>query len=188
MVGGSERHLRILAGRLAAQGGFEVEIATTCATSDATWENVLTPGRSVVDGLVVHRFPARTPDAWAVALTRRVLSRPGATRLLDRLGYQADAVGNGREALTAIEAHAYELVFMDLQMPAMDGFDATRHIRKNQPAHRQPGIIALTANALQSDRDACLAAGMNDFITKPIKLGDVDEVIRRNFPRPPSAA
>lgn len=92
MVGGSERHLRVLAGRLAAQGGFEVEIATTCATSDATWENVLTPGRSVDDGLVVHRFPARTPDAWAVALTRRVLSRPGATRLLDRLGWKPATV------------------------------------------------------------------------------------------------
>jgi PAS domain S-box-containing protein len=105
-----------------------------------------------------------------------------ALRLLDRLGYQADAVANGREAVEAVARHPYQLVFMDLQMPEMDGFDAARIIRKKESAHPQPCIIALTANALQSDRDACLAAGMNDFITKPIKLSDVDEVIRRNFP------
>jgi CheY-like chemotaxis protein len=105
-----------------------------------------------------------------------------ALRLLERLGYQADAVANGREAVEAVARHPYQLVFMDLQMPEMDGFDAARSIRKKESAHPQPCIIALTANALQSDRDACLAAGMNDFITKPIKLGDIDEVIRRNFP------
>ena len=139
--------------------------------------------------------PAPTQPLLATQIPLRVLlvednpvNQRVALRLLDRLGYQADAVGNGREALTAIEDRAYELVFMDLQMPEMDGFDAARHIRKNQPAHRQPCIIALTANALQSDRDACRAAGMNDFITKPIKLGDVDEVIRRNFPRSAPAA
>ncbi|MDF3058006.1 MAG: barA 2 [Rariglobus sp.] len=107
-----------------------------------------------------------------------------ALRFLDRLGYRADAVANGIEAINAIGAHHYQLVFMDLQMPEMDGFEATRHIRGNLPAHRQPCIIALTANALQSDRDLCLAAGMNDFITKPIKLGDITETIRRHFGAP----
>ena len=106
-----------------------------------------------------------------------------ALRFLERLGYRADAVANGLEAVDAIGSHPYQLVFMDLQMPEMDGFDATRLIRKNQPAHLQPCIIALTANALQADRDQCLAAGMNDFITKPIKLADMADVIRRNFPR-----
>ncbi len=104
-----------------------------------------------------------------------------ALRFLDRLGYRADAVANGIEAINAIGAHHYQLVFMDIQMPEMDGFEATRHIRKNLPAHRQPCIIALTANALQSDRDQCLASGMNDFITKPIKLGEITDVIRRHF-------
>ncbi|MET0263749.1 MAG: response regulator, partial [Rariglobus sp.] len=104
-----------------------------------------------------------------------------ALRFLERLGYRADAVANGIEAINAIGAHNYQLVFMDLQMPEMDGFEATRHIRRNLPQHRQPCIIALTANALQSDRDLCLAAGMNDFITKPIKLADITDTIRRHF-------
>jgi PAS domain S-box-containing protein len=104
-----------------------------------------------------------------------------ALRFLERLGYRADAVANGIEAINAIGSHHYQLVFMDIQMPEMDGFEATRHIRKNLPTHRQPCIIALTANALQSDRDQCLASGMNDFITKPIKLNEITDVIRRHF-------
>ncbi len=107
-----------------------------------------------------------------------------ALRFLERLGYRADAVANGLEAINAIGVRHYQLVFMDLQMPEMDGFEATRHIRRNLPAHRQPCIIALTANVLQSDRDLCQAAGMNDFITKPIKLGEITETIRRNFSAP----
>ena len=110
-----------------------------------------------------------------------------ALRFLERLGYRADAVANGIEAINAIGAHHYQLVFMDLQMPEMDGFEATRHIRRNLPAHRQPCIIALTANALQSDRDLCLSSGMNDFITKPIKLSEITATIRRHFGTPKPA-
>jgi len=105
-----------------------------------------------------------------------------ALRFLERLGYQADAVANGHEAVHALENRAYQLVFMDLQMPEMDGFEAARAIRKRLPAERQPRIIALTANALQGDRDACLAAGMDDFITKPVKLADMAASLRRQFP------
>jgi CheY-like chemotaxis protein len=110
-----------------------------------------------------------------------VVNQRVALRLLARLGYGADAVSNGLEAVKAFAQIPYQLVFMDLQMPEMDGFDAARLIRKAPSDHPQPCIIALTANALKADRDACLAAGMNDFITKPIKLGDVNDVIRRNF-------
>jgi CheY-like chemotaxis protein len=70
---------------------------------------------------------------------------------------------------------------MDLQMPEMDGFTATREIRERLPAERQPRIIALTANALRADRDACVAAGMDDFVSKPVKLDDITESIRRQF-------
>jgi PAS domain S-box-containing protein len=102
-----------------------------------------------------------------------------ALRFLERIGYQADAVANGLEALEACDRQRYDLVLMDLQMPEMDGFEAAREIRRRFPADRQPKIIALTANALQGDRELCLAAGMDDYVTKPIKLQELGEAIRR---------
>ena len=107
-----------------------------------------------------------------------------ALRFLERLGYRADAVANGLESLRALEARPYDLVFMDLQMPEMDGFEAAREIRHTLPADRQPRIVALTANALQGDREACLAAGMDDYITKPVKLADIAASIQRQFAPP----
>ncbi len=107
-----------------------------------------------------------------------------ALRFLERLGYRADAVANGLESLRALESRPYDLVLMDLQMPEMDGFEAAREIRAVFPADRQPRIIALTANALQGDREACLAAGMDDYITKPVKLGDIAASIQRQFAPP----
>jgi signal transduction histidine kinase/ActR/RegA family two-component response regulator len=104
-----------------------------------------------------------------------------ALRFLERLGYRAEAVGNGLEVISALEGHPYDLVLMDLQMPEMDGLEATRRIRQVLPAERQPKIIALTANAMQGDRDICLAAGMDDYISKPVKMNEIAAVIRRQF-------
>ncbi len=113
-----------------------------------------------------------------------------ALRFLQRLGYRANAVGNGFEAIAALETFPYRLVLMDLMMPEMDGFEATLQIRARFPKERQPKIIALTANAIQGDRERCLAAGMDDYITKPVKLPDIEAAIRRQFratTRPPFA-
>jgi len=104
-----------------------------------------------------------------------------AIHLLARLGYRVDAVGNGLEAVRAVEQREYDLVFMDVQMPEMDGFAATREIRDRLPATRQPRIIALTANAVQGDRERCMAAGMDDYVPKPVKLDDLQAVIVRYF-------
>lgn len=104
-----------------------------------------------------------------------------ALRFLERLGYEAVAVGNGLEALRAIEARHYDLILMDLQMPEMDGFEATRQIRRHVPADYQPKIIALTANAMAGDRELCLAAGMDDYISKPVKMPELVEAIKRQF-------
>jgi len=109
-----------------------------------------------------------------------------ALRFLEHLGYRADAVANGLECLRALEARPYDLVLMDIQMPEMDGFDAAREIRATFPQQNQPRIIALTANALQGDREACLAAGMDDFITKPVKIKELAASIQRQF-APPAA-
>jgi CheY-like chemotaxis protein len=109
------------------------------------------------------------------------VNRSVALGLLGRLGYKASAAANGREAINAFETRDYDLVMMDLQMPTMDGLEATRELRRRLPPERQPCIIALTANAVLGDREECLAAGMNDYLTKPLKLDMLAAAIRRNF-------
>ena len=104
-----------------------------------------------------------------------------AQHLLARLGYNVIAVSNGLEAVRAVESGSYQLVFMDVQMPEMDGFAATNEIRRRLPTERQPKIVALTANAVQGDRERCLAAGMDDYIPKPVKLDDIRAMIIRYF-------
>jgi PAS domain S-box-containing protein len=98
-----------------------------------------------------------------------------ASIILGRLGYQADLAANGLEAIQAVKRQRYDVVLMDMQMPELDGLEATRHIRRELPASHQPHIIAMTANAMQGDREACLAAGMNDYVSKPIR---VEELVR----------
>ncbi|MCB1019993.1 MAG: response regulator [Acidobacteria bacterium] len=99
-----------------------------------------------------------------------------ALKMLDRLGHDAGLAVNGREAVERSRADHFDLILMDCQMPEMDGFQATRQIRREGNA---APIIALTANALEGDRQRCLAAGMNDYLAKPIDLRGLDEAIRR---------
>ncbi|MCB0181765.1 MAG: response regulator, partial [Anaerolineae bacterium] len=96
--------------------------------------------------------------------------RQVAQLLLSKLGYQADIAVDGRQALTMLERQPYDVILMDLNMPEMDGLETTEHIRRDYPAERQPRIIALTANALIGDRERCLAAGMADYLSKPLRL------------------
>ncbi|MCK9485561.1 MAG: response regulator [Dehalococcoidia bacterium] len=106
-----------------------------------------------------------------------------ALRLLEQLGLRADVAGNGLECLDALGRQAYDLVLMDVQMPELDGLDATRRIRAGEggagvsPA--RPWIIAMTANAMEGDRDDCLAAGMNDYLAKPIRPKELEAALRK---------
>jgi signal transduction histidine kinase/CheY-like chemotaxis protein len=100
--------------------------------------------------------------------------------LLKRLGYDAMLAATGLEVLQNLEGNPYDVVLMDLQMPEMDGLTVTRHIREHFPASNQPYIIALTANAMQSDRDACIEAGMNDYLSKPIRLESLIQALERS--------
>jgi CheY-like chemotaxis protein len=105
-----------------------------------------------------------------------------ALALLAKLGYHADVVGNGREALTALEQECYDVVLMDVQMPELDGLDTTRRIHERWPPAERPRIVAMTANAMQEDRDACFAAGMDDYVAKPIRPEALAEALRQVRP------
>ena len=100
-------------------------------------------------------------------------------RMVERLGYRADVAANGAEAVSMLEAGRYDAVLMDCQMPELDGYDATRLIRKGEPSGQHVPIIAMTAAALSGDRERCLAAGMDDYISKPVKLHIVAAVLER---------
>ena len=96
-----------------------------------------------------------------------------AVRLLAQLGYRMDVAGDGEEAIQAIERQPYDLVLMDVQMPTLDGLEATRRIVARWPSGERPRIVAMTGNAMSEDRAACLAAGMEGYISKPIRPAEL---------------
>ncbi|MEO5971449.1 MAG: ATP-binding protein, partial [Bdellovibrionia bacterium] len=101
------------------------------------------------------------------------------TIMLRKLGYRADSVFNGAEALVALKSLTYDLILMDCQMPEMDGYEATRQIRKSDsPRTQKVPVIALTANAIKGDREICLGVGMNDYLSKPLKLIELARVLQ----------
>jgi two-component system, sensor histidine kinase and response regulator len=112
-----------------------------------------------------------------------------ALKLLERIGYHADVVPNGIEAIKALQAIPYDLVFMDIQMPGMDGFTASNQIRSGSSGVLNPKIhiIAMTAHAMKGDREKCLKAGMDDYISKPIQAGELSEVLARWIDNEPPA-
>jgi len=102
-----------------------------------------------------------------------------ARSLVERMGYKAEVAANGRECVQKWEAGSYDLILMDCQMPEMDGFEATRLIRAKEAGHGHTPIVAVTANAMTADREKCLAAGMDAFLPKPIKIDDLADILRQ---------
>ncbi len=100
-----------------------------------------------------------------------------ALHILKRLGYRADLAANGHEVLDALTRQRYDLILMDVQMPEMDGLEATSAIRREFPSDQQPYIVAMTANAMQGDREQCLAIGMDDYLSKPFKIKELTVVL-----------
>jgi len=102
-----------------------------------------------------------------------VVNQKVALRLLAQMGYRADVAANGLEAIEAVARQTYDVVLMDVQMPELDGFEASREINRRWPGGQRPRIVAMTANAMQGDRELCVAAGMDDYVAKPIRVEEL---------------
>jgi len=123
--------------------------------------------------------PAETSALRVLLAEDNQVNQKVALRLLQRLNYTADVVANGREALEAVAQGQYDVILMDVQMPEMDGLEATRRLCVQYAAPARPYIIALTANAMAGDRERCLTAGMDDYLSKPVRLDILREALSR---------
>jgi CheY-like chemotaxis protein len=132
--------------------------------------------KSGIDAGMAKKHPLRVLLVEDLLVNQKL-----AIRLLDQMGYRADVASNGLEAIESLERQPYDVILMDVQMPEMDGLEATRQIRKS--GIRQPYIIAMTANAMQGDREICLAAGMDHYISKPIRVPELISALQQVKPR-----
>ena len=145
--------------------------------------------RAALDDLDGGARPPEAAPAWVARPAPRPLrvllaednavNQKVAVRLLGRLGVVPDVVANGAEALDAVRRQPYDVVFMDVQMPEMDGLEATRRIRASAVVAEQPWIVALTANAMAGDREACLEAGTDDYVAKPVRPDAIRDALDR---------
>jgi two-component system sensor histidine kinase/response regulator len=148
---------------------------TTAMGNIKTVTKALRP-RETIDSTLAGRMPLRILIAEDNRINQQV-----ARRILQQFGYQSDLAVNGQEAVTIVSKERYDLLFMDVQMPVMDGHEATRQIRSILTPEQRPYIAAMTANAMKEDRTLCLNAGMDDYLSKPMRPADVRAVIERAF-------
>ncbi len=176
----SQRLATLMGGTLTAQSTlgqgstFELTVQTRLAEAPTVPFESVVPAASAVDPASVRLLLAED----------NLINRKVALRLLDRMGYVADVAVNGREVLSAVRAahnvgSPYDAILMDVQMPEMDGLEATRRIRADADLSSQPRIIALTANAMEGDRATCLAAGADDYLPKPVHFDDLARSLAR---------
>jgi len=171
--------------QLESGGVFSAQLAKPLKASQLynTLLQLLTTGRAGAEEVEAVTDGKRARSALRILLAEdNAMNQKVALRLLERLGYRADVATNGLEAIEALEQRPYDVVLMDVQMPQLDGLDATRRICERWPEERRPHIIAMTANALPEDREACFAAGMNDYVAKPIRAEELVTALKRAKP------
>jgi CheY-like chemotaxis protein/HPt (histidine-containing phosphotransfer) domain-containing protein len=174
-------------GRLAQlpKGVFSAQLAKPLKASQLynTLLQLLTAG-GVPEEEAVHATDGKGQrSALRILLAEdNAMNQKVALRLLERMGYSAEVANNGLEAIEALERKPFDVVLMDVQMPELDGLDATRRIVAQWPEETRPHIIAMTANALPEDREACFAAGMNDYVAKPIRAEELVSALKRVKP------
>ncbi|OLP15778.1 hypothetical protein BST81_24495 [Leptolyngbya sp. 'hensonii'] len=137
----------------------------------------LLPAKQATAEMHRHLDRAEQRPLRVLLVEDNMVNQKLASLMLERLGYRADIAGNGLEAIEALRRQPYDVVFMDVQMPEMDGLTATRQICQTWAAGDRPRIIAMTANAMKGDRETCLAAGMDDYIAKPIRMEELIRVL-----------
>jgi CheY-like chemotaxis protein len=123
---------------------------------------------------------AKRLDRRVLVVDDNAMSQRFAVRMLECCGFEPDTASNGTEAVEAVEREVYDVVFMDLQMPVMDGLQATREIRRRLPPGRQPHIAGVTSGASGARREACVQAGMDDLVNKPLRAGDLVRAIEQS--------
>ncbi|HWZ94384.1 MAG TPA: PAS domain S-box protein [Opitutaceae bacterium] len=144
------------------------------------WEEEAPKSQRPHDPTVVAPAAIPTRTERILLAEDNIVNQKVAVHMLARLGYRADIAANGVEALAAVHRQHYDIVLMDVQMPEMDGLEATRRMVKELPSRKdRPWIIALTANAMQGDRELCLHSGMDDYISKPLRLTELSSALER---------
>jgi CheY-like chemotaxis protein/HPt (histidine-containing phosphotransfer) domain-containing protein len=144
-------------------------------------EEVAAPRGAPMTGRLDPEMAERLPLAILLA-EDNLVNQKLALRLLEQMGYRADVAANGLEVLDAVERQKYDVILMDVQMPEMDGLEASRRLNARYTRAQRPRIIAMTANAMQGDREMCLAAGMDDYLTKPVRVDELVQALERARP------
>ncbi len=173
--------------RLAELMGGELDVRTVPGEGSSFWLDIpfdtLAPGEFVpapVSTFAAQGGSDETPVRGRVLVAEdNSVNQLVATEALKRLGYGVDIVANGRDAVAAVRQRSYDLLFLDCNMPVMDGFEACRAIRASEAPGQHMPIIAMTASALKGDREKCLAAGMDDYLPKPVRLNDLRAALER---------